>query len=149
MRIPILLLCVFLVSCGGNASEERKNGYSETPKNDEDSLFQEVMNQHDLAMSKMGKLAGYRKQFVSKIDSVKKLKAPVKQPVIKTYEQLTFQLKEAEDQMNGWMQQFSIDTLQDNPHIRMQYLESEKLKVTTIKEEILSVLSRADSVLKK
>ncbi len=149
MRIGILLAFVFLVSCGNNSSEERKDGYSETAKNPEDSLFQDVMNQHDEAMAKMGKLAGYRKQFDAKIDSLKKVKSSTKEAVGKQYEEISGELKKAEDRMNTWMQEFSIDSAQDNVERRLQYLGSEKTKVTTIKEEILSALAKADSVLKK
>src|SRR5438128_2002744 len=133
MRISIVLLCIFFISCGNNSSEERKSGYTETPKNNEDSLFQEVMNQHDSAMSKMGKLARYSNQLNTMIDSVEKTKSPNRQQLAKKYQDVKIQLKQAEDHMNGWMQAFSIDTLQDNPPQRIQYLESEKTKVTTIK----------------
>ena len=149
MRICILLAFVFLVSCGNNSSEERKDGYSETAKNPEDSLFQDVMNQHDEAMAKMGKLAGYRKQFDAKIDSLKKVKSSTKEATSKKYEEISGELKKAEDRMNTWMQEFSIDSAQDNIERRLQYLESEKTKVTTVKEEIISALAKADSALKK
>ena len=100
-------------------------------------------------MAKMGKLAGYRKQFDAKIDSLKKVKSSTKEAVGKQYEEISGDLKKAENRMNTWMQEFSIDSAQDYIERRLQYLGSEKTKVTTIKEEILSALAKADSVLKK
>ena len=51
--------------------------------------------------------------------------------------------------MNQWMEEFSIDSAQDNPEKRIEYLSSEKVKVTKVKDEILSVVAKADSALKK
>jgi len=143
-----LFLLIIIASCADNASEERKDGFSDTGKNPEDSLFQDVMDQHDEAMAKMGRIAGYRKQFDVKLDSLKKLKSSGKESVEK-YREISADLKKAEDGMNNWMHEFSIDSAQGNIELRLQYLESEKAKVTRVKEEILSALSRADSALKK
>lgn len=149
MRLCILFAMVILTSCAESSTEERKNGYSDTPKDPEDSLFQDVMALHDTAMSKMGKLAGYRKQFDSKIDSLKKLKSGAKESLRKEYGAIGADLKQAEDKMNAWMQEFSIDTLQDDAKRRIAYLETEKSKVAAVKDEIFSVLSKADSALRK
>ena len=148
MRLCILFALVILVSCG-SSTDERKNGYSSTPKNPEDSLFQDVMDLHDVAMSKMGKLAGYRKQFDAKIDSLKKVKSSAKESVTKKYGEISGELKQAEDRMNTWMEQFSIDSAQDDVKRRIAYLESEKSKVSAVKDEILSALAKADSALIK
>lgn len=144
-----LFLLIILASCAGNSTEERKDGFSHTAKNPEDSLFQDVMDQHDEAMAKMGRIASSRKQIDAKIDSLKKVKSSANESVGKKYEEIGAELKKAEDEMNNWMTEFSIDSAQDNIERRLQYLESEKAKVTRVKEEILSALSRADSALKK
>ena len=147
-RLTILIAIIFFASCA-DTTEDRKDGFSQTSKNPEDSLFQDVMDQHDEAMSKMGKLAGYRKQFDQKIDSLKKVKSDTKATLENKYETLSGELKLAEDRMNTWMQEFSIDSAQDNIERRLEYLEAEKNKVTKVKEEILSALAKADSALKK
>jgi hypothetical protein len=149
MKTLNLIALIFLVSCGNSASDERKNGYSDVPKSPEDSLFQEVMNLHDTAMSKMGKLVGFRKQFDSRIDSLKKVKSSAKESLISKYGEISADLKQAEDKMNTWMQEFSIDSAQDDVQRRIAYLESEKSKVSGVKDEIFSALSKADSALKK
>jgi len=148
MKLLIFLAFIILASCGDN-STERKDGFSETAKNSEDSLFQDVMDQHDEAMSKMGKLAGYRKQFDAKLDSLKKVKSSAKESIQKNYEAISAELQQAEDKKNTWMQEFSIDSAQDDTKRRLEYLESEKIKVTKVKEEILSALSKADSAVRK
>lgn len=144
-----LFLLIILASCAEDPSNERKDGFSDTGKNPEDSLFQDVMDQHDEAMAKMGRIAGYRKQFDAKIDSLKKVKSTAKELIKKKYQEISAELKKAEDGMNNWMQEFSIDSAQENIERRLQYLATEKVKVTRVKEEILSALSKADSALKK
>lgn len=148
MRITIFIAIIFLASCA-ESTEDRKDGFSQNSKNPEDSLFQDVMDQHDEAMSKMGKLAGYRKQVEAKIDSLKKVKSAAKLTLENKYNEISAELKQAQDRMNIWMDEFSIDSAQDNIKRRVDYLESEKSKVTRVKEEILSALAKADSALKK
>jgi hypothetical protein len=149
MRLCILLAFGFLVSCADNSSEDRKDGFSNTAKNPEDSLFQDVMDLHDEAMAKMGKLAGYRKQFDSKIDSLQNVKSSAKESLTKKYNEISQDLKQAENKMNTWMAEFSIDSAQDDVKRRIEYLTSEKSKVSKVKDEIFSALSKADSALTK
>ena len=100
----------------------------------------------DEAMAKMGKVAGYRKTVDRKIDSLKKVRTPAKQKLNKEYADLKTQLKDAEEHMNVWMEQFSIDSAQDDLEKRLQYLSNEKIKVERVKEEIFGVLKKADSL---
>lgn len=138
----IAIISLFVLSCG-EESDVRTDGYS-SAKNPEDSLFQEVMNGHDEAMAKMGRIAGYRKQM----DSLKK-QASAKAGLKAAYEQSAIQLKNAEDRMNKWMDEFSIDSAQDNTEKRMQYLSNEKLRVDSVRDEIFAALKSADTLLNK
>lgn len=140
-------LMILLAGCAEEVSD-RKDGFS-AAKNPEDSLFQVVMDGHDEAMAKMGKLSGYRKQFEQKIDSLKKTRTGAKAELTKKYEDMRERLKKAEEGMNTWMQEFSIDSAQDDIERRLEYLKSEQIKVDQVKEEIFSALSKADSLLKK
>jgi hypothetical protein len=149
MRLCILFGFVLLASCAGSSSEERKNGYSDLPKNTEDSLFQEVMDLHDQAMAKISKMKGSREQLEARIDSLKKVKSTGKESLTKKYAEISNDLKLADDKMSNWMHEFSIDTLQDDSKRRIAYLESEKSKVSAVRDNILSALSKADSVLNK
>lgn len=150
MRIILLgALIILTTSCNNGATEskDRTDGYSKAATTPEDSLFQEVMEAHDTAMAKMGKMVGFRKQFDAKVDSLKKIKSGA--DLQQKFTTLSTELKQAEDNMNQWMQEFSIDSAQDNPEKRVEYLTSEKVKVTKVKNEILSVVAKSDSALKK
>jgi hypothetical protein len=141
-----ILVTAFL-SCGSN--EDRKDGFSEMPKSTEDSLFQEVMDAHDAAMAKMGRLAAYREQIQHELDSLKKVKPSKSAATKQSLQDLENQVRSAEDGMNTWMQEFSIDSAQDDITKRIQYLSSEKQKVTKVKEQVLAAAANADSLLKK
>ncbi len=150
MRLILLsAFIVVLASCGDNANDstERKDGFSQTATTPEDSLFEEVMHAHDSAMPKMGPLKGMSAKFDAKVDSLKKAKSnPALQ---KEYAVLSTELKQASDHMNEWMENFVHDSAQNDPQKRIEYLSSEKEKVTKVKDEIFSVLAKADSALKK
>lgn len=141
----ILLAC----ACNDNSSEERTDGYSKRPQNPEDSLFEEVMHGHDTAMAKMGKLSGYQKQVKEKLDSLEKTGAKATASLKSALRELGSDLEKAEDGMNKWMEDFDIDSAQDNVERRLEYLKSEKIKVDDVKEKIFETLKKADSLLKK
>ena len=134
-------LVILLAACGGD-STDRTNGFSQTATSPDDSLFKVVMDEHNIAMVKQRQIQVYQK----KIDSLTKGKPGSLQ---NKYKSLNTELQAAYDGMDKWMKEFSIDTLQDQPEKRVQYLSSEETKVTKVKEDILSALAKADSVLKK
>ena len=139
------LLAVVFIACG-NGADERKDGFSENEKSPEDSLFQDVMDGHDEAMAKINKIKGYRKQFEKAIDSLKDVKSGAKEKLSRAYEDVSERLKDAEEEMDKWMHEFSIDSAQDDVKRRLEYLQSEKIKVEKVKERIFSALNKADSL---
>lgn len=146
MKKTLYIISIALLAGCGESSSDRQNGFSQTSKDPVDSLFQSVMDDHDAAMSKMGKLAGAQKQIDQRIDSIKKMRGKKDTVQLST---LRSELKAAEDNMNNWMHEFSLDSAQDNPQKRMEYLTSEKTKVSKVKDEIFAALAKADSALKK
>jgi hypothetical protein len=153
MRYKILLPAVLLMafaSCqdtpaGDPDSTERRDGFTKELKTKKDSLYQDVMDGHDVGMAKMGKIGGYIKTIGASIDSLKKL--PTAKPAdIAIHESILKDLKQAEYRMNRWMEEFVLDSAENNEPVRISYLESEKDKVNRIRERILGSISRADSL---
>jgi len=139
-----------LVSCSDNSqAPARTNGYSDVPKTKEDSLMQEVMDGHDVAMAKMGKLAGYRKQTLQKADSLSKSNSAKKGELIQSLHSTAEILQASENEMNAWMEGFSLDSAKEDKAKRIAYLEAEKIKVDRVKTDVLSSIALADSLLKK
>lgn len=143
-------LIVILASCGNNTeSTERADGFSKTATTPEDSLFDAVMEDHDIAMPKMKLLERSRLQLDARADSLKKLKSSATEPLQTEYRAVSAELKQAEDNMNKWMDEFVLDSAQNETPQRLPYLISQKEKVGKVKDDILSALAKADSTLKK
>jgi hypothetical protein len=147
--IPVIILLA--ISCGDQEAKpvERTDGFSKKATTPEDSLFDEVMHGHDTAMAKMTKIKRYREEIKGKIDSLSKAGGAAKASLQTSLKSLQAELKVAEDGMNKWMEEFEIDSAQEDVKRRIEYLTSEKFKVDDVKEKILNAVNKADSLLKK
>jgi len=99
----------------------------------------------------LGKVARAEQATKRLLDSIAKLPAKARQaaePLKVKLDSLKSDLSYAEFAMNRWMDEFNMDSAIDNAKERARYLEEEKLKVTKVKEAILSSLQKADSLLK-
>ena len=59
------------------------------------------------------------------------------------------ELEYADHAMFQWMEEFNLDSAINDDKKRIDYLESEKVKVIKVRDHILNSLSRADSLLRK
>lgn len=151
IKIFVVIAAVTALACKDAATDhKRTDGYGDKPQTKEDSLRHEVMEGHDIGMAKMGKLRKYLATIQQQQDSLQKLPA-TKQD--RAYLQLLATLKDelsnADKAMNHWMDEYRDDSAKGNEPLRLQYLESEKDKVTIVKDMILHSLQRADSLLGK
>jgi uncharacterized lipoprotein NlpE involved in copper resistance len=152
--IAALVACIFsLIAC--NNSDKKNDDHSGhttgVPKTQEDSLFADVMDGHDVGMAKMGKIRAMQAQVKKVLDSIATLPAKAKQaatPLKAKLDSVAADLSYAEMAMDKWMTEFNMDSAKDNIEQRIKYLADEKLKVGKVKEAILGGLEKADSVLK-
>lgn len=152
-RVLILAAAlVFFNACNssGHEHEERKDGFTKTAQTPEDSLFQQVLDGHDIGMAKLGKIKASLEVAKAGLDSVSKLKdSPQKEALQQMYMDIQEDLNYADYSMNTWMTEFNPDSAIDNKEVRLKYLAAEKAKVDKVKELILTSLQRADSIFKK
>jgi len=154
-RTLLIIVCTAICTAACNSGSStgdatnRKNGFTTELKTKEDSLYHDVLEGHDVGMAKTGALRRNITEIQRRLDSINKF-PPVKEDSYKI-QLLSTQdaLNNANNEMNAWMDGFKIDSARDNKELRIQYLQSEKEKVTLVKEHILSSLQLADSVLKK
>ncbi|MES1221880.1 MAG: viral A-type inclusion protein [Bacteroidota bacterium] len=150
-KVALPFICLFLIvytSC----NNESKNAQPETsPKTAADSLMHDVMDGHNEAMAKMGKLNRMELEVQNIIDSIEKLPAKAK-AALSSYkiklDTALVHLRSAKEGMDKWMDNFNMDSAITNMEQRVKYLTDEKLKVSTVKESILSSLAKADSLIK-
>ncbi|WP_276503932.1 hypothetical protein [Terrimonas pollutisoli] len=148
--VILFIVAGIFISC--NDSENEKSGPTEAqPRTEAQILWKEVMDGHDIGMAKMGKLTRAEQATRRLIDSIEKLPAKAKQaaaPLKLKLDSLQKDLSYAEFAMNKWMEEFNMDSAVNDMEKRIEYLKSEKLKVSKVKESILTGLQKADSLLK-
>jgi TolA-binding protein len=148
IRILFLLVTVAIIACnnGGNNHSAPKT------KTQTDSLMNEVMEGHNAAMAKISKLHQTQKQIQQVLDSIAKLPPDAQKKLVlhKTLLDSAFnRLSRSDEAMDKWMSEFNMDSASDDLDRRAKYLESEKIKVSAVKDEILKSLENADSLIKK
>ena len=85
------------------------------------------------------------------VDSIEKLPAKAKQALLPYRDKVNKvidELKSAGEGMNKWMNEYNMDSALNNANERMKYLDEEKRKVSSIKENILNGIQKADSLIK-
>ena len=145
------LLVVTVVACNDAENNHSGHGKDNGPKTQVDSLKESVDEDHIVGMSKMGRLTRAEQTTRRLLDSIAKLPAKARQaakPLSLELETLQKELSYAESAMNKWMVEYKEDSLMTDVEERVKYLHSEKLKVTKVKEAILSGLKKADSLIK-
>jgi hypothetical protein len=152
-RIFLLTVIFAAIACNGSESSEShdaRKAAETAPKTLEDSLYEAVEEGHDIGMAKYGKLKRALTEIQHALDSLNKLPA---KKLDKEYQQSLIDLQEdlnyAQYGMDTWMTEFKADSLKDNKELRIKYLQSEKDKVTKVRDNILNGLQRADSLLKR
>ena len=145
--VILIFLSLFLLSCNDNSG---KSGDEPTAQNTDDSLFHAVMEGHDEAMAKMGKLIGTIKTVKQKLDSIEKLPGLAKKskPAMEL-RGIYDQLQKAEAAMNGWMDKFNLDSATNVSPARDQYLVKERVKVEAVRDSVFQALANADTLLGK
>jgi hypothetical protein len=145
IRIALLIIITITIACNDTGSKA-----SNDLKAQEDSLWKDVEDGHNVGMGKMSKIARSITQVQQSLDSLnklpsKKIDTVYRQQLLSLKEELTY----ADMSMNSWMNEFKYDSAKDNPELRIKYLQSEKDKVTKVRDNILNGLQKADSLLKK
>ena len=150
------IILIFVVAIGSAHCDdrpeksERTDGFTPVLNSKEDSLYHDVMEGHDIGMAKMGTLKKQLNRVSHELDSINKL--PEKN-IDQRRKQVLLGLKEdlsyADHAMFAWMQEFNVDSAKSDKNKRLEYLESEKVKVQKVKENILNSLKRADSLFGK
>jgi hypothetical protein len=153
MKKLLLVLPAFLfvtiIACNNTDKKTEEN--NDPRKALADSLANEVVEGHDVAMPKSMRIPDLQKETKRLIDSVSKLPAKAMEtaaPYKAKLESLLKDLSYADSSMSKWMDEFKYDSAENNIEQRIKYLTEEKMKVGKVKEAVLSSLSKADSLLK-
>ena len=148
--IIITAVALFFTSCSNKQTtgHEDHNAAEKKATTREEQLYNEVMELHDAAMPKMGKLIGYKKQVQAKIDSLtialKNKKDETGHELKRKYEQLKIELDSAENGMNAWMENFNPDPKLPTKADMEKYFEDQKNKAQKMKDNMFKALDKAE-----
>lgn len=152
-NIFILSIIVLIISASCNNSSNDNAGKGDNkPRTKADSLMDDVMAGHDASMAKMNKLSVLKAKMQHTLDSINGLpqKAKNLSVVLKTgLDSSLSALNGVEGRMNKWMDEFNMDSAVNNMDERIKYLESEKIKITDVRNDMVTGINKADSLLKK
>ena len=140
------------IACNNSSEPAAGNPATDVPKTKEDSLYKDVMEAHDVSMGSMGKLKGYTNLVKQQLDSIAKLPAKAQETAAgykASLDSLLESLQYADMAMDKWMSEFVPDSASDNMEQRIPYLESEKMKATKMKENVLNSIEKAKEILKQ
>lgn len=152
MKKTIFFLAGWVLLAAACNSSGEDPGNHIPVKTKADTLLDKVNDDHNFGMARMGRLTRAQQEATRLLDSLNKLPAKARQAAIpyKTkLESLQRDLDYADFSMNKWMNEFKWDSVFANAKEKISYLETEKEKVTKVKEAILNSLQKADSLLKK
>lgn len=125
--VPILIGLIFF-SCQNDVAKEKGV----------DDLFQEVMKVHDDVMPKTADMS----RLSRKIKRLKEESTDTSD--LAAYDDVLNELEKADAAMMDWMTDFKVPT---DDSAKMVYLIQEKVKITEVRDIMLSSLERASSFL--
>jgi len=141
---------LLFISCNSSNTSTKNN--NKTTESASDSLMHEILRQHDRGMAKMNKISDAKNRIQHSLDSISKLPFDIQKKSVQyrmgldsAFNWLTF----ADSHMETWMNEFNMDSLKDDQEKQIKYLESEKMKISHVNDEMISSLRKADSLLRK
>ena len=143
-----IVLMTGMMACNNDGKDK---GSSKALKAKADSLYNQVLNEHEEGMKGWMNIEGRQKQIKTLLDSIAKLPSTAQQSlnVLKAkLNEATAELSDAYKLMDDWMTEMNLDSAVNNIELRIQYLTGEKMKGSKITELINNSLQKADSLLK-
>jgi len=143
---PLTIFALVIISCNNSGNK------IDPLQVQADSLQKEVLAGHDIAMPRSMKIPKLQKQIKQTIDSINKL--PAKELWANNFylidlENASKALSAADSLMQKWMNEFNLDSFNNEANKRVLYLSDEKIKIDKVKDAVLNSVQKADSLLKK
>jgi TolA-binding protein len=146
VSLSVIVLSVLMGSCNNEKKTDAGGDAAQA-----DSLQDQVIDLHDIAMPKSMKIPDLEKKLQTLLDSIGKLPAKAQEaaaPLKTRLNEALDELSYAETAMDKWMTEFKLDSAKHDMQQRIQYLTEEKLKVSKVKDAVLNSMEKADSLLK-
>lgn len=142
------IIVALLIACNNSSNTKEKSA-------DEiiaDSLDKQIDQLHGSAMGRVMQMKDAQKKVEAALDSISKLSANL-QTAAGLYkhqlDSLLSRMKYADFAMEKWMEEYKFDSMKNDVQKRIQYLQSENIKIAKVKQAIVSSLQKADSLLQR
>jgi len=143
LRTLPVAAALFLTACqGGNTNSQDATAVQDSLAID--SLSTEVMAIHDEGMAKMMVIRRLRTRVTEVTDSLSKAKADTA-----VYHTAGALLDSANSAMNAWMHGYDMELADKDNAQKKAYLESEKKKISEVKDLMLKSIDGAKALLKE
>src|SRR5690606_11773260 len=143
IRLPLLtaFLLVWITACNsGQKNAEEKNNPLKSEANQ--SLEKEAWRIHDEVMPKMGAIHKRKSRIREMLDQKDQLSSEERQSL----ETTLAELDQAYDGMMNWMRNFKPEEHNESEATTRAYLENQIKEITKVREDILGVLEKTDSL---
>lgn len=142
---------MLVISCSkkDEQAESDKIDNKEIPEEQRElmALYDEVIDIHDEVMPKMDDLMQAKGALQEKLDTLRENNPDDK--AIQELEQSIINLGEADEAMMSWMRNFKPQDDPENQQAAIDYYKDEKIKISEVKEKMLSALEEARRLQKK
>lgn len=162
-KTPLVILtaiCIGLLAACNQPAENAAHdhaghdhaGHNHEATTGSGKLFAEVMAVHDEMMPKLDDVMALKSQAKRKIDQLDSLAKTGGKPETTEKKQkldsLVAELDRADNAMMDWMHNFDSDMKGMTEARKSEYLESEKVRITAVKEKMLGGIAKATAQLK-
>ncbi len=116
--------------------------------NRHEKIYDEVMDIHDEAMTKMDRIMELKSQLKEEIASLENDTINDNSQAIDNIKALSQNLNEADDAMMNWMREFHSDYEHVAKSEIMDYLEKQKERITAVGKQMNEAIAEAEKHLK-
>jgi hypothetical protein len=149
LSLIYISLLVVLVACKN--ADKKHEDHSDEPKAQADSLYNQLLDEHEVGMKDWMKIDGRQKRIKALLDSLATLPNKADAGISELKNKLNdaaSTLQKAYDDMDSWMSSMNLDSAKNDLAQRIKYLTEEKLRATQVNEAIMKSIQKADSLLK-
>lgn len=119
----------------------------EQKKNAQDALLDNVMENHDEIMEKMGEIMNYKRQLTKKMSALVAEREEVNIDKISELKNAIESLENSHDEMMNWMHGFSGDFKEMTKNEILEYLNNQKRKIEQVGIATNKALKNAEELL--
>jgi hypothetical protein len=150
-KFSYLLIISLLVLGACKNADKKQEDHSDGPMAQADSLYNQLLDEHEVGMKDWMKIDGRQKRIKALLDSLATLPNKADAGISELKNKLNdaaSTLQKAYEDMDSWMSAMNLDSAKNDLAQRIKYLTEEKLRATQVNEAIMKSIQQADSLLK-